>query len=97
MHVLNELMRSIELESALNSPVSATKLPWLDVNVSDQYSPFGCEDHSQNHVIDVLPTMNCGKYYSSDDAEFVREQRKVVGDDDVIAVPDFGWVNDLLM
>jgi hypothetical protein len=65
----------------VNSPVSASKLNWINNN-NNNISPN-----------------SCGKYYNSNGSEnFLRkEQRIKVVEDEVVANPDFGWVNDLLM
>ncbi|WJX44833.1 hypothetical protein P8452_31769 [Trifolium repens] len=88
VHVLNELIRSMEsfnfgddILHEVNSPVSASKLNWINNN-NNNISPN-----------------SCGKYYNSNGSEnFLRkEQRIKVVEDEVVANPDFGWVNDLLM
>jgi hypothetical protein len=64
----------------VNSPVSASKLNWINNN-------------------NIISPNSCGKYYNSNGSEnFLRkEQRIKVVEDEVVANPDFGWVNDLLM
>jgi len=92
VHVLNELIRSMEsfnfgddIIHEANSPVSASKLNWINNN-------------NNNPNSFANSSLGCGKYYNSSGGSgmFLRDEQRIkVVDNDV--TPDFGWVNELLM